>query len=132
MNNLLFYLGVATLIAHELDAMTHTEWRLLWILRNLPEQMASDIFVILHIPLLAILLWLTNHESLIVRDRSKVIVAAFLLVHTGLHQRLQHHPDYTFNSLLAGSLIYGGGLFGLLYLIMNFRYGRIDSQEQTS
>jgi hypothetical protein len=132
MNNLLFYLGFATLITHELDAMTHAEWRLLWILHNLPEQMASDIFVILHVPLLAILLWLTNHESLTVRDRSRIIVTTFFLVHTGLHQRLQHHPDYTFNSLLSASLIYGGGLLGLLYLTMYFSYRRIDSQERTS
>jgi hypothetical protein len=132
MSNLLFHLGFATLLTHELDAMTHAEWRLLWILRNLPEQMASDIFVIFHVPMLAILLWLTNHESLLVRDRSRIIVATFLVVHTGLHHHLQHHPDYTFNSLLAASLIYGGGLLGLLYLTMYFRYGQINIQKRAN
>ncbi|MEM6436662.1 MAG: DUF6713 family protein [Cyanobacteria bacterium P01_D01_bin.115] len=38
MNNLLFYLGFATLITHELDAMTQSEWRLLFILRNLSKK----------------------------------------------------------------------------------------------
>jgi hypothetical protein len=51
-------------MAHELDAMTQAEWRLLFILSSLPEVIAEVVFVLLHIPLVAGLLWLTNSEEL--------------------------------------------------------------------
>lgn len=120
MKNLFFYLGFATLITHELDAMTQAEWRLLFILRSLPEQIASFTFVVVHIPLIAALLWLTNHESPRIQHWSRIAVATFLMVHAGLHKLLEDHPDYTFDSLLSLGLIYGGGLLGLLYLVSIF------------
>ncbi len=120
MKNILFYLGFATLITHELDAMTQSEWRLLFILRSLPEQIASFTFVVVHIPLIAALLWLTNNKSLRIQDWSRIAVATFLMVHVGLHKLLEHHPDYTFNSLLSLGLIYGGGLLGFLYWVSIF------------
>jgi len=116
MKNLIFYLGFATLITHELDAMTQSEWRLLFTLRSLPEQIASFTFVVVHIPLIAGLLWITNHEFLSIRYWSRILVSIFLMVHVGLHKLLEHQPDYTFNSLLSLGLIYGGGLLGFIYL----------------
>lgn len=120
MKNLLFHLGFATLLTHELDAMTQSEWRILPILRGLPEQTASFTFVILHIPLIATLLWLTNNRSLYLQYWSRIAVAASLIVHIGFHKLLEHHPDYSFNSLLSLALIYGGGLIGFIYLILTF------------
>ncbi|MEO1433537.1 MAG: DUF6713 family protein [Cyanobacteria bacterium J06633_8] len=120
MKNLIFYLGLATIITHELDAMTQSEWKLLFILRSLPEEIASSIFVILHIPLIAGLLWLTNNELQAVKNWSRILLAAFLVIHSGLHKLLENHPDYTFNSWLSLGLIYGGGLIGFVYLIMVF------------
>jgi hypothetical protein len=117
MQNLLFYLGFATLMAHELDAMTQAEWRLLFILRRLPEATAATTFVWLHIPLVAGLLWLTNSEATKVKYWSRIAVAAFLAIHAGLHKRLDHQPLYSFDSTLSLGLIYGGGVLGLLYLL---------------
>ena len=122
MKNILFYLGFATLITHELDAMTQSEWKLLFILRSLPEQIASSAFVVIHIPLIAALLWLTNKESQSIKTFSRIALAAFLIIHSGLHKLLENHPDYTFNSWLSLWLIYGGGLLGFLYLIQVFIY----------
>ncbi|WP_035991865.1 DUF6713 family protein [Leptolyngbya sp. KIOST-1] len=116
MQNLLFYLGFATLMAHELDAMTQAEWRLLFVLRRLPEATAETAFVLVHIPLVAGLLWLTNHEAPGVKHWSRIAIAAFLAIHAGLHKRLDHHPLYSFDSALSMGLIYGGGVLGLLYL----------------
>jgi hypothetical protein len=116
MKNLLFYLGLATLMAHELDAMTQSEWRLLYGLCHLPEAAAAATFVVLHIPLMAGILWLTTHPLHFVRDRSRLAIATFLIVHTGLHQRLSNHPAYSFTSPLSIGLIYGAGLIGLAYL----------------
>ena len=41
LRNWLFYLGFATLATHELDAMTQSEWRLLYLLRDLPDPVAG-------------------------------------------------------------------------------------------
>jgi hypothetical protein len=124
MKNLLFYLGFATLITHELDAMTQSEWKLLFILQSLPEEIASVTFVVIHIPLITILLWLVNNESLNVQNWSRIAVATFLMVHVGLHKLLEHHPDYTFDSLLSLGLIYGGGFLGFLYWVSIFIFWR--------
>ena len=120
MKNLIFYLGFATIITHELDAMTQSEWKLLFILRSLPDQTASLAFVILHVPLIATLLWLTNNQSQLIKNWSRIALAAFLMIHSGLHKLLENSPNYTFNSSLSLGLIYSGGLFGLLYLILVF------------
>ena len=120
MKNLIFYLGFATIITHELDAMTQSEWKLLFILRSLPEETAPLAFVILHVPLIAALLWLTNNQSQLIKNWSRIALAAFLMIHSGLHKLLENSPNYTFNSSLSLGLIYGGGLLGLFYLIWVF------------
>ena len=120
MKNLLFYLGFATILTHELDAIAQSEWKLLFILRNLPEQTASEAFVILHVPLISALLWLTNNENQVIKNLSRIAIATFLIIHSGLHKLLENSPNYTFNSPLSLWLIYGGGLLGLLYLILVF------------
>jgi hypothetical protein len=120
MKNLLFYLSFATIITHELDAMTQSEWKLLFILRSLPEESASLAFVVLHVPLIAALLWLTNNESEVIKNWSRIAFSTFLIIHSGLHKLLEGTPNYTFNSTLSLGLIYGGGLLGLFYLIWVF------------
>lgn len=120
MKNLLFYLGFATIITHELDAMMQSEWKLLFILRSLPKETASLAFVVLHVPLIAALLWLTNNEFQPIKNCSRIAFAQFLVIHAGLHKLLENSPNYTFNSSLSLGLIYGGGLLGLLYLILVF------------
>ena len=120
MKNLIFNLGFATILTHELDAMTQSEWKLLFILRNLPEETASVAFVVLHVPLITALLWLTNNEFQPIKNWSRIGLAAFLVIHSGLHKLLENSPKYTFNSTLSLGLIYGGGLIGLLYLILVF------------
>lgn len=129
MKNLLFYLGFATILTHELDAMTQSEWKLLFILKNLPEQIAPSVFVVIHIPLIAALLWLINNEYQVIKNWSRIALATFLIIHSGLHKLLENNLNYTFNSLLSLGLIYGGGLLGLLYLIWVFMSWRSMSNN---
>ena len=117
MKNLLFNLGLATLSTHELDAVTQSEWHLLYILNNLPEQIAADTFVVLHVPLFTIIFWLGFNGNPKVREWTRIIFSLFLIIHAGLHKALENHPLYTFNSLISKCLIFGAGLIGLMYLI---------------
>lgn len=129
MRNLLFQLGFSTLLAHELDAMTQAEWRLLFILRRFSDQLASNLFVMLHVPAVAILLWLTQHPSKVVRRWTRTGLASFMLVHAGLHWNLRNHPLNTFTSSLSLSLIYSAGLLGFIY-VLSTELPTVLSQER--
>ena len=111
-----FLLGFATLATHELDAVTQQEWRLLYVLRGLSPEMGELVFVALHVPLFATLLWLMFHKNEVVREFSRNALGVFLIIHVILHENLKFHPQYTFFSWLSQSLIYGGGLLGFAYL----------------
>jgi len=117
----LFYLGFGFLSTHELDAMTQREWRLLYGLRDLAEPMARDVFVLLHIPLFAALVWLTHLPQARGRGAMRLALMVFLVIHLGLHWRLSDHPLYTFHSPLSWSLIIGGALCGLAYTVLTLR-----------
>ena len=121
---LLFLVGFGFLATHELDAVTQSEWRLLYVLRALPEPLARDAFVALHVPLFALLLWLCHHPRAALRGFSRIALAAFLVIHVGLHLRLQAHPLYHFHGALSQALIFGAGLCGLLYLLLCWRERR--------
>ncbi|MEL6490176.1 MAG: DUF6713 family protein [Cyanobacteria bacterium J06621_3] len=118
MRTFLFYIGFATLVAHEMDAIMHKEWRLLYFFRKLPEDIASTLFIGAHVPLLALLMWLAHHGSSTVQQGTRSAIALFLVIHTVIHRRLEQHPVYTFHSWLSKSLIYGSGLLGCLYLLL--------------
>ena len=116
MKNSWFLLGLGFIASHELDAVTQHEWRLLYVLRSLPEAVAANSFVALHVPLFALLVWLTHHPMPRLRDGSRMALMVFLIIHVGLHLRLSGHALYTFHSLLSQLLIFGAGLCGALYL----------------
>lgn len=114
---LVFYLGLGFLFTHELDAMTHQEWKLLYVLRSLPSEQARDWFVWLHVPLFGFLIWITHHPKLRVRTLCRALVAVFFVIHALLHYRLSDHPLYTFSGMTSNALIYGGALCGLVFLL---------------
>ena len=124
MRQLLFLLCFAVLATHEIDAVMQSEWRLLYVLRSLPDEVASTLFIALHVPLFMAMLWLHFHHRPRVRDISRMVLAVFLVVHAGLHLRLSGHPLYSFDSPLSMALIYGGGVAGLLYSVVAMRHWR--------
>lgn len=115
----IYILAFSVLNAHELDAMSQHEWRLLLVLRDLPPDLAQSAFVFLHVPLVAIILWLTFNRSSAVTSWSRRAVCAFGIIHFGLHWHLHDHPAYTFHSWLSETLIVGYGVAGLLYLLLD-------------
>jgi hypothetical protein len=123
--NQLFTLMLATLFTHELDAMTQSEWRLLYVLRGLPDDTARFWFVAIHVPLFWALMALSGHRSMVVRQRVRSGIAAFCVVHAGLHIYLRNDPLNTFNSTLSWSLILVAAFLGALHLMMALKsHGR--------
>ena len=92
MRNLFFNLGLSTLFTHELDAVNQSEWHLLYILRDLPEEMAAKTFIVIYVPLFAIIIWLTFNEKSNIRYWARTVFAAFLIIHAVLHKSLENHP----------------------------------------
>jgi hypothetical protein len=121
---LIYLLGLSFLLTHELDAVLHGEWRLLYGLRNLSDATAAPLFIALHLPLILALLWFGQHVRRRLRETVRLGVAGFLVIHTALHLGLAGSPDYGFHGLLSELLIYAAGLFGLLYLLIRFRARR--------
>jgi hypothetical protein len=121
LRSLVFYTGFAFLVAHELDAVAQEEWRLLPLFDLLRDSTAYIVFVALHVPLLAGLMWLTAHPSTHVEQRSRFGVDAFLIVHAALHWFMSGDALYSFHSSLSTALIFGGAVVGLLHLLLSVR-----------
>ena len=111
--DLLFFVGFALLACHELDAVAQAEWRLLPLLSQMGDEDAFAVFVLIHVPLFAFLMWWTASTSPLVRFRAQLSVDAFMVIHVGLHMLFRSHADYTFHSALSEFCIFGAGAVGL-------------------
>ena len=121
MRTALFYLGLATLFTHELDAIANHEWRVMPILRSLPDEVGFNIFVLVHIPLFAVLVAIVSSNNNRLRRQSRLGVSLFLLIHAGLHVLFTNVTSYEFDSTLSHLLIYGGAVVGGLYLAASYK-----------
>lgn len=111
----LFSLGLSLLLAHELDAVRGREWRLLPVLRSLPDTQGRDAFILVHVPLVAAIVWLAAHPSADVRFWFQAVADTFFVIHVALHRVFLRHPDYDFHGALSRSLILGAAGVGFLH-----------------
>ncbi len=125
MKDIAFYLGIAALFTHELDAMPNHEWRGLAILQSLPDDIGMAVFVAAHVPLFAILIALISSSNPRTRTISRLGIGAFLLVHGTLHALSMGQPTYEFTSTLSNLLIFGGAALGALYLALEAKHRSI-------
>lgn len=121
MRNTLFYVALATLFTHELDAIANYEWRVMPVLRSLPEEVGFNTFVLMHIPLFAVLVAITTSSNSRLRQLSRIGVCVFLLIHAGLHVLFTGVVGYEFDSTLSNMLIFGGAFLGGLYLVTSYK-----------
>ena len=120
MKDLIFYLGMAALFTHEIDAMPNHEWRVLPLVRMLPDEIGMFVFVIAHVPLFALLIALVASSNDRTRTKSRLIISGFLVLHGLLHALFMNHPNYEFSYMLSNTLIFGGAAFGAIYLGLEF------------
>jgi hypothetical protein len=113
-----YHLMLAFLFTHEIDAAFRHEWRILPLTSLLPDDVGRELFVWVHVPLFVAILAL--------RDRPvfRAGLAAFAIMHVGLHWLFRHHPAYEFNNPSSWLLILGAGLFGAVYLAAGRRSAR--------
>ena len=121
MKDWVFYTALACLCTHELDAMPSHEWRVLPLLRTLPDDVGMLTFVIGHVPLFAVIIALVASTVERTRTRVRVGISAFLVLHGLGHALTMGDPSYEFSSALSNALIFGGAAFGALYLLLDWR-----------
>ena len=118
--NIIFYIGMSTLFTHELDALINHEWRLLPLIGWLSDEYGEMIFIFIHIPLFAILIALVASSNDKIRTRSRVGISVFLVIHGLLHVLFMGNVSYEFASTLSNVLIFGGAIFGAVFLLLDF------------
>ncbi len=121
MKDVLFYLGLALLLTHEMDAMLNHEWLVLPLTSFLADPVGQRVFLLGHIPLFALLIGLIASLNLKLRARARYWTSAFLVIHAGLHTLFSGHDSYEFASLDSSLLIYGAALVGAAYLVVVHR-----------
>lgn len=102
---------LAAFLAHELDAVRRHEWRILPLLSRLPEAWGAGAFAWGHIPLLFALFWWDGPGV-------QAGIAAFAVVHVGLHLLLQRHPANEFGNASSWALILLTGLLGAAWWLV--------------
>ena len=86
----------------------------------------DGVFVIAHIPIYAVLVALVASTNERIRDGARIAIAAFLVVHGGLHALFMNHPDYEFSSVLSNALIFGGAALGAMFLMLRLWPGQAN------
>ena len=120
MKNLVFYLGIALLFTHELDAMPNHEWHVLPFLSSLSDSTGELVFVLAHIPIFMLVLALVATLNETIRSRTRIVASGFLVIHATLHYLFSDHIAYEFYSILSSALIYGASICGLSYLFIDY------------
>lgn len=110
---------LALLMAHELDAVAQSEWRLLPGLSLLEDGPGRRAFIALHVPLLMALTWAMFLSSEVVRRRTQLGLGAFMAVHVGLHATLEVPGVSSFPESLSRAFILGAGLVGADLLMLD-------------
>ncbi len=117
--NLSLITAFSLLTVHEMDAMTHAEWRLLPGLASLDEETARNVFVWLHIPLYIGALWAMVFASW--RVFAGRVFSSAMIAHAVAHFALSGHQHYTFVPPIETATVYGAALAGALYLALSFK-----------
>ena len=112
MNDSVFYLGVALLLVHEIDAIRCKEWRILPGLSSLRDRAAMITFIFLHIPLFYWLIYEINAEQ----QNFITGFDIFLIVHLVLHILFLRHKNNEFKDWISWTIIIAAGICGILDL----------------
>ncbi|GAB5452935.1 MAG: hypothetical protein Hals2KO_32630 [Halioglobus sp.] len=121
MPSILYYLGIALLFTHEMDAVMYAEWQLLYFLRDMDAGSAYSAFLVLHVPAFFVFFWLGHHENQRIQQSFRYLAAGFLMLHAVIHTYNAESPANQFEGLLSNSLIYLAAACGLAYLITSLR-----------
>ena len=126
MKQIVFYLGLSLLFTHELDAMSNHEWRVLPFTSYFNDTHGEFAFVLMHIPLFAVIIGFVASLNPKIRARARAIASGFLVLHALLHLLFSGSDSYEFSSVLSSVLIYGSATCGIACFLMGYYEARPD------
>jgi hypothetical protein len=118
MDSPLFFVALAFMLTHEMDAIKQREWRIFPLTSWLDDDRGYLVFTAVHVPLYLLLFWALftpaglNHPFMRGLD-------FFFVVHLGLHLLFLRHPKNEFKSALSWILIAGAALAGVLDFVVS-------------
>ena len=115
MKNSAFYLGIALLFTHELDAMPNHEWRMLPGMNQLSDATGEMTFLLAHVPLFAVAIAFIASLNAKTRATARGVASAFLIAHAAAHYVFSGNLAYEFSSVVSSVLIYGAAVCGIGY-----------------
>ncbi len=120
MNHFFFWLGLAFILTHEMDAVARKEWRIMPVLSKIQDdQLGFLVFTALHIPLYIALFWGLFRGGLNTINLDLVNgLNLFFIIHILAHFLLRHHSKNQFNNWFSWLLIIGAGLAGATDLLL--------------
>lgn len=105
------------LLSHEIDAALRHEWRLLPLIRRLPDKTGERVFIWAHVPLFfGVAVIVSAGESSIAAQA----LSGFAIAHVGLHWLFRNHPANEFGTYGSQALIWGAGAFGAAHLAASY------------
>lgn len=110
--NALFFVNIAWLATHELDAIRHHEWRIFFHRIPVDDLTAYRAFVAVHVPFFALITAWSREPAF------QIAFSVFLIVHAGLHWYFRSHPAYEFEGWFSNLIIFGGAPLGALHLLL--------------
>ena len=125
----LFAVAFSLLVSHELDAMIRQEWQLFPGLNALEPDVAADVFNLLHVPLLAPLIWLLAAGSVSARRRTMIGCEVFLVGHAVVHFLARSADGYEFQPPVETITVYGAALAAAAHLGTFLRGRRAANTE---
>ena len=114
----LFAVGLSLLISHELDAMIRNEWELLPGLNRLDPDIVPDVFNLLHVPLVAAVVWLLISGDLRTRRRTMISSEVLFVVHAVAHTLLRGDQRYQFQPPVETITVYGSAIVSAAHLLV--------------
>ena len=112
---ILFALELALLFAHEMDAVRKQEWKMFIVLKDMEEERAYSIFMLLHIPLYTVPILLLFSRYYLM---ASYIVDAFLILHVFLHWGFRKHRANRLSGGISKILINLPGGIAILHCVL--------------
>ena len=110
----IFALELALLFVHEMDAIRRQEWKMFIILKDMEDDKAYHIFLLLHIPLYIVILLLVFFSF---SQIAYYVVDAFVIAHMLIHLGFRKHPANKFDNTVSKTIINLAGILAVIHPI---------------
>lgn len=114
--NPFFWIALASLLVHEMDAIHKHEWRMFPLTMMLSERLGYMVFTAVHIPLYVIL-FQGLYSNDVINHPLSTGISVFCILHVGLHLIYLRHPLNEFVGIFSWCIILLAGVAGCVSLI---------------